>query len=306
MAKKKSVLKLSEDAIRIILIILGSVFATLILTFAVLAIIKLGDNDLKGASIHLLLVFVVLAFSRLVTFLQARNKPALMRFLFLFIVDIALGILIYFGKENPYLYCLCGGFYCITIIISRIFKLIDNHSIRSIVFNAIIITLAALLAVGLFVPYNDNLYYSPVIVVCFVVAISALIEVLSGTATRLNVKTLFKIIFRTFALEIILGLLTMMVASALILYHFEASIPTFADGLWFAFETVTTIGYGEYSVTTGIGRVISVFLGIYGIVVVAVITSIIVNFYNETAGKHDSGEIKEIKDEQENKTKKKK
>ena len=38
-------------------------------------------------------------------------------------------------------------------------------------------------------------------------------------------------------------------------------------------------------------------LGIYGIVVVAVITSIIVNFYTEVSGKRDKETIKDIKDE---------
>ena len=43
----------------------------------------------------------------------------------------------------------------------------------------------------------------------------------------------------------------------------------------------------------------------YGIVVVAVITSIIVNFYNETKGKDDIEQMNQIED-QENKKKKKK
>ena len=46
--------------------------------------------------------------------------------------------------------------------------------------------------------------------------------------------------------------------------------------------------------TTLVGRILTVILGLYGIVVVAVITSIIVNFYNETAGKRDEKQIKEI------------
>ena len=44
---------------------------------------------------------------------------------------------------------------------------------------------------------------------------------------------------------------------------------------------VTTIGFGDLTPTTEIGRLLSVILGLYGIVVVALITSIIVNFYGE-------------------------
>ena len=74
----------------------------------------------------------------------------------------------------------------------------------------------------------------------------------------------------------------------------------FPDALWYTFAVVTTIGFGDFTATTLVGRVLTVILGIYGIVVVAVITSIIVNFYNETAGKDDKKELKDI-DKEENK-----
>ena len=53
---------------------------------------------------------------------------------------------------------------------------------------------------------------------------------------------------------------------------------------------VTTIGFGDITAVTDLGRTISVVLGIYGIIVVALITSIIVNFY---------GEIKKARTEEE-------
>ena len=37
----------------------------------------------------------------------------------------------------------------------------------------------------------------------------------------------------------------------------------------------------EFSAETAPGRILSVILGLYGIIVVAVITSVVVNFYNE-------------------------
>ena len=53
------------------------------------------------------------------------------------------------------------------------------------------------------------------------------------------------------------------------------------DALWYCFAVVTTIGFGDFTAVTLTGRVLSVILGLFGIVLVAVITSIIVNFYNE-------------------------
>ncbi len=66
---------------------------------------------------------------------------------------------------------------------------------------------------------------------------------------------------------------------------------------WYCFAVVTTIGFGDITVTTLIGKILTVILGLYGLVVVAVITSIVVNFYNETAGKKDKKELKDISEE---------
>ena len=92
----------------------------------------------------------------------------------------------------------------------------------------------------------------------------------------------------------------MVVASALIFVYFEENVVTFADGLWYSFAVVTTIGFGDYYAVTPIGRIVTVVLGIYGIIVVAVITSIIVNFYNESTGKKDTKALIKI-DEEDNK-----
>lgn len=294
---KKPVIRLSEDALRIIVFLIGSVVATVILLFSILALANLQNNDIETASYYLFIIFIVVAISRFTTFIKERSKIAFLRFLILFIFDIVVGILILFAKDNSYFFSMCSALFCLTIIVSRIFKLIEVHTIRSIVLNGIIMTIFALLAIGLFIPYESDIPMAPALIVCIAVVLSAMIEVFSIAFSSLKVKVLFKIIIRTFALEIILGLFTMIVASALILMFVEKDIPTFGDGLWYAFAVVTTIGFGDYVAVTGIGRAVTVLLGIYGIVVVAVITSIIVNFYNETAGKKDAKEMKEIHEE---------
>ena len=301
MKKEKKKFVIDPDILRIILIILGSIFSTLVLTFAVLAIMEIQKANLATSSYYLLGIFVVLGLSRLVTFLKEKTKTSLLRFITLFVFDIVLGVILLFAKDNPYLYSLCGGLYCLTIIVSRVFKIIQNHSVRSIVFNAIIIAFAAVLAVALFIPYEGDHIEDIILIICLIVAISAFAEVLSNATTQLKFKVLFKIIVRTFALEVILGLLTIMIAFSLVFMLYEESITNFADGLWYSFAVVTTIGFGDYVAVTPIGRILTAVLGFYGIIVVAVITSIIVNFYNETAGKQDAKEMKEIHEEEKKK-----
>lgn len=301
MKKEKKKFVIDPDILRIVLIILGSIFSTLVLTFAVLAIMEIQKANLATSSYYLLGIFVVLGLSRLVTFLKEKTKTSLLRFITLFVFDIVLGVILLFAKDNPYLYSLCGGLYCLTIIVSRVFKIIQNHSVRNIVFNAIIIAFATVLAVALFIPYEGDHIEDIILIICLIVAISAFAEVLSNATTQLKFKVLFKIIVRTFALEVILGLLTIMIAFSLVFMLYEESITNFADGLWYSFAVVTTIGFGDYVAVTPIGRILTTVLGFYGIIVVAVITSIIVNFYNETAGKQDAKEMKEIHEEEKKK-----
>ena len=283
---------IGSNLFRVLLVILGSFFSTVVLTFAVLAIIRIQEQNIYAAAGYIFAIFIVLGFSRLVTLIRERTKASLFRFICLFVFDALIGVLVFFGKDVPYLYSLMGGLFCVTLVLSRVFKIVADHSVRSIVLNSILILLLTLFAVGLFIPQKD--IYTPLLFVCFLIVFTALIEVLSNAFSQLKLRTLFKIIIRTFALEIILGLLTMIVASSLIFMYFEEKITDFADGLWYSFAVVTTIGFGDYYAVTPIGRIVTVALGIYGIIVVAVITSIIVNFYNESTGKKDAKQLKQI------------
>lgn len=300
MAKKKRFV-IDSDVLRVLLIVLGSIFSTSVLVFAIFAILEIQKPNLETASLFLLGIFLVLGLSRLVTFLRERTKISLIRFLFLLVFDIVLGIIILFAKDNQYLYSLCGGLYCLSIILSRLFKIFQDRSIRNVILNGVIILFATALGIALFIPFEGTNIGDIVLIICIVVAISAFLEVVSNASPALRVKVLFKIIVRTFALEVILGLFTLIIAFSLVFMYCEDSIQNFADGLWYSFAIVTTIGFGDFYAVTPIGRILSVILGLYGIVVVAVITSIIVNFYNETAGKQDAQEMKDIKNEEKKK-----
>lgn len=294
--KEGKFLKISADTLRIILLIIGSVLSTSVLVLAILATLQIQQKNFEVTSYYLFTIFLLLGASRFITFITNRSKINLIRFISLLVFNITLGLIILFAKNQPYLYSLCGGLYCVSIIVSRVFKLILKHNVRSIVFNTIIILFAGFLAVAFFIP-TDSIS-AVLFLIAAIVTATTFIEVVGGVSNRLKFRTLFKIILRTYALEVILGLLTLIVAFALILMIYEESITNIGDGLWYCFAVVTTIGFGDITAVTPVGRILTVILGIYGIIVVAVITSIIVNFYNETAGKKDIQEFKEIKKEE--------
>lgn len=53
----------------------------------------------------------------------------------------------------------------------------------------------------------------------------------------------------------------------------------FSDGLWWAFVTTTTVGYGDLSPNTTAGRIIAVFLMLIGIGLVSSLTSTITGYF---------------------------
>ena len=114
-----------------------------------------------------------------------------------------------------------------------------------------------------------------------IILIRLILHVVGISVSQMKLKILLNIIRETYVAEILLGLLLMILACSTVFSTLEESMSRYGDALWYSFALVTTIGFGDIAASTVIGRVLSVFLGIYGIVVVAIITSVIVNFYGE-------------------------
>lgn len=60
----------------------------------------------------------------------------------------------------------------------------------------------------------------------------------------------------------------------------EPEINTFPDALWWAIVTTTTVGYGDISPTTGIGRFLAVVLMLVGIGIIGTFTSAITSYFS--------------------------
>ena len=58
-----------------------------------------------------------------------------------------------------------------------------------------------------------------------------------------------------------------------------ANIHNFWDGLWWAFTTITTVGYGDKYPVSGEGRILAVFLMILGISLLGVLTATIAAWF---------------------------
>ena len=308
MATKQRHSFLDGRPLRIALTLSSTIITTAILSLAGISIGQVYYNTYEEASKYMIWIFFLIGMMDIVLFLKKRTKLNFVRAFVVLALDVGIGVVSFFAGDIPFLFSITTGLFCLTIIVSRIFNIVQNKTKRNAVFNGLIIISALVLAVGVLVTPTDAVaeIQNIILIECLFVAGVAIVEAASVIFSQMKLTVLFRIIVNTFSLEILFGLLTMVVCFAFILSAIEPkagegayNIATFPDALWYCFAVVTTIGFGDFYAVTPIGRVLTVFLGIYGIICVAVITSIIVNYYNETAGKKDIKELKEIsKDEQ--------
>lgn len=177
------------------------------------------------------------------------------------------------------------------LIADHIFAIVRKHKVRYLITRIIFILLTAILLTGLVISGATALF---MVQIMTLPRIFYYIAQIAFSSVKLDI--LRKILRKTYAAEIIFGIVLLIVAFSIILPAFEPGINNFGDALWYCFAIVTTIGFGDFAAAGIIGRIISVILGIYGIIVVALVTSIIVNFYNETKNDPDEEDEEDEED----------
>ena len=162
-----------------------------------------------------------------------------------------------------------------SLIVDRVISIYLNRGLRNVILNLIAIFLLGWMLVEM---YNE---LDIVFIMMIIAVLHALVSILSVSFARINLKSLANVARETYAAEIIGGLVLLIFAFSYILRFLEPNMNSLKDGLWYCFAIVTTIGFGDITATTTIGQILSVILGMYGIIVVALITSVIVNYYGE-------------------------
>ena len=100
-------------------------------------------------------------------------------------------------------------------------------------------------------------------------------------ASMLNHKLLRAVLRNTGLARVAWGFLATFVAASALLALVDPGVNGFGDALWCCFHAVTTIGYGDITVTSTVGRAIVVVLSVVGILFVAVLTAAVVSYCNE-------------------------
>ncbi len=94
-----------------------------------------------------------------------------------------------------------------------------------------------------------------------------------------KLRILKNILRDTHSDKILFGYLSFILIDALIIWIAEPSIERYADALWYCYEVISTTGFGEIVAVTLIGRISSVLLTAYSLIIIAIVTGVVTNFY---------------------------
>ena len=94
-------------------------------------------------------------------------------------------------------------------------------------------------------------------------------------------KRIWFVLKRTGAIKVFFNFVIVCLIASLIFKFIEPGINTIGEGMWYCFVAATTIGFGDIAATTTIGRIITIFVALNGIFVFAMMTGVVVTYYNE-------------------------
>jgi len=111
-----------------------------------------------------------------------------------------------------------------------------------------------------------------------------------------KLKLLYYILKTTGMTKVLASFLVFFFISATIIWLFDSNVESFFDAIWFCVAVVTTIGFGDIVVTNIVARIVTIILALYGILVIAVITGVIVYYISKLLdlNKLSQEDLKEI------------
>ena len=259
---------------------------------------SVGDSYISVYLLSLALFF--LGVNRIGLHLNKITKNIIANILLTGVIFI-LSVLVGLTKYN--IYFLISSLFCysLTIIGYCFYKMKEDKSTQSIIFHVLCMVFVFLFSFVFFFPaiyakHATSVSNSNFIVLCYalMIIISSGKNLLFPYHKTLKLNIVSNIIKKSLGREILLVLMIIVVLCSVYFTCVEENITSYVDALWYSFAVITTIGFGDVSVTTTLGRILSVILGMCGIVAVALFTSFIVNFYNEMNKKREERMIQKL------------
>ena len=103
-----------------------------------------------------------------------------------------------------------------------------------------------------------------------------------GEGERKKIKIFWNILQHTKADRLLFSYFIFVFITAALIWVFDPTIKSLGNAMWYCYAVISTAGFGDVTVTTPIARILSVLLTFYSLVVLAIVTGVVVNYYNQT------------------------
>ena len=205
----------------------------------------------------------------------------------LVIIDILLilgSVLFKLSPEDITLILLFDAILCIVLIILFIRKSQKSGNRRRFLYENWLSLFASLPVALLILPFRSYaLYAYPLIVLIRIINLILLIKVISKVTERFLDATYLDKIIAVFII-LILG-------STFVLYCFDPSITSIFQAVWFVFQTITTVGYGDIIPSSPAGQFVGLVLIIAGVLMFSMVTASFGYIFNEKIFKEENVEF---------------
>lgn len=95
-------------------------------------------------------------------------------------------------------------------------------------------------------------------------------------------KIMWRILKRTGTIHLLYGFIGFFAVISIIIMLIEPDIQSLSDSVWYCFALITTIGFGDITVHTIIGRILSIILSLYSVMIIAIIPGVVTSYYIES------------------------
>ena len=282
MAKTNTKAKRKNDNITIYFV-LSLILAVVTVVFLLLLSERIINKDPKLVSLYLAITIIIQTVFQGVLFLVYNKARDRIRITIIGLLYIAGGAVAFLANNNYILFYVANMLVVAASAVNQFLLIEKEKTKKGAITNIILGVALSALCIALFL----NMSEENKLLICYVsVVIFALDmcrKLLFPSLRFEKIKMLTNILVETHAIDVLVGLIALIIIFSFIFPLIEPNITNFWDGVWYSFAVVTTIGFGDFYATTIAGRILTVILGIYGIVVVSIITSVIVNYYNEVS-----------------------
>ena len=247
-------------------------------------------NDTDNVSLFIGLAVLSQILNQILLFLKYENKKDKLRILIVCSIYIVAAVLGFLSRSNYVLFYIATFLVAAAMSANQFLTISKEKTKRGFITNILLGVVFAMLAAAVLfsIDKNDFIYIS--LVSAFLLLFSSLKRLLLPSLKYEKMKLLLNILVKTHAFDALVGLMAFIIAFSFMIPVVEPNITNFWDAMWYCFTVVTTIGFGDFYAETVVGRILTVVLGIYGIVVVAILTSVVVNFYNEVSKDKDKSD----------------